>query len=376
MAGVGAVGREISRLGRRFAVGLRVVVVGLCTLLWLGFASTRQPALAALTTVGFTAWSAFHGFWLLRGRSLLVADVVVVCAVCLAQPWTDAVGAQQDSTSWTLAVVSIVVVAYQWHLRVVPGGVATVLITFAYLAGVVLSRPESWLVGVPLGVWTAVEAVLARALFTLLTKGAKAADDATERAGRARRAAVVARVRREDEREHLAAIHDTASATLLMVGLGVVRRREAWLSARAAKDREVILGRADACDTELDLVGELRENVDAGPLRVRWEAARPTFVPASVAAAFSCAVREAFINVVRHAGVDEVVVQVRREGGTVRVEVSDAGRGFEPQGVPNGRYGLTRSIVGRMRGAGGSAEITSIPGYGTRVRLEWPNALA
>jgi len=106
-----------------------------------------------------------------------------------------------------------------------------------------------------------------------------------------------------------------------------------------------------------------------GPLAVTTRT-RPCAVPVPVARAFVGAVHQALSNVVRHAGVDAAAVAVTGTDPVV-VEVTDAGRGFHPAAVPAHRYGLREAIDGRMRAVGGYAEVSSVPGEGTRVRLVW-----
>jgi signal transduction histidine kinase len=80
---------------------------------------------------------------------------------------------------------------------------------------------------------------------------------------------------------------------------------------------------------------------------------------------------EALHNAVRHAGAQRVTVRVSTEPGTLVLEVSDDGTGFDP-GRPELRarhLGLT-SMEERARELGGHLEIRSRPGAGTTVRLE------
>jgi signal transduction histidine kinase len=67
-------------------------------------------------------------------------------------------------------------------------------------------------------------------------------------------------------------------------------------------------------------------------------------------------------------------VDLYAEIGTEAVDVfvRDRGRGFDPEAVPEGRYGVRRSIVDRMQRHGGTAEVRSQPGEGTEVRLHLP----
>jgi signal transduction histidine kinase/phage shock protein PspC (stress-responsive transcriptional regulator) len=80
--------------------------------------------------------------------------------------------------------------------------------------------------------------------------------------------------------------------------------------------------------------------------------------------------REALLNAARHApdtGAIQVYAEIDEAG--MEVFVRDRGGGFEPSAVPPDRRGVRESIVGRMRRAGGQAEIRSSPGAGTEVAL-------
>src|SRR4051794_35825208 len=81
--------------------------------------------------------------------------------------------------------------------------------------------------------------------------------------------------------------------------------------------------------------------------------------------------QEALANAVRHAGARHVGVRLGSAGGTVLLEVSDDGMGFEPSDpdVRSRRLGLT-SMEERAARLGGRLEIRSAPGEGTTVRLE------
>ena len=96
-------------------------------------------------------------------------------------------------------------------------------------------------------------------------------------------------------------------------------------------------------------------------------------VRTSVALAFVRAVREALLNVERHAGVDTAVLTVHGRGGRTVVLVADEGVGFLPEQVARSRRGIRGSVVERMDAVGGSAVVTSHPGAGTTVRLVWPD---
>jgi PAS domain S-box-containing protein len=84
-------------------------------------------------------------------------------------------------------------------------------------------------------------------------------------------------------------------------------------------------------------------------------------------------VRELLFNIVKHAGVDTAKVTVGGTGTQLRIEVSDAGRGFAPgssEAAPTSQ-GLRR-VEQRMQLLGGAMEIASAPGQGTRATLSVP----
>jgi hypothetical protein len=302
-------------------------------------------------------------------------DVVLVSGVCLAQVWTSVPEPTFDGTTWLLATVSIIVVAYQWHVGAVVGAVASVIVVVAYLVGAAIAAPDTWTNALPLGLWLVAEAVLSRGVSVLVRRSGRRADQMVAHEEQARRDAAVIAARRADEQEYLAALHDTASATLLMVGTGVVTSREPWLRAQAARDLESVGSAPEQSDQPVDLVSWLKDTAAHVPLRVIWQTEGEPRVPAVVAAALCHGAREALTNVVRHAGVDEATVSVRRDDeGAVVVEVCDDGAGFDPERVSGHRYGVTRSLVARMARTGGRTRITSRPGLGTAVRMEWSGA--
>jgi signal transduction histidine kinase len=82
--------------------------------------------------------------------------------------------------------------------------------------------------------------------------------------------------------------------------------------------------------------------------------------------------QEALANVRKHAAARQVRVRLCYTGTTVRLTVSDDGKGFVPSDPgTNGGYGL-KGMLDRVRQAGGTVEVTSAPGAGTEVRAEVP----
>ncbi len=88
------------------------------------------------------------------------------------------------------------------------------------------------------------------------------------------------------------------------------------------------------------------------------------------------AVRELLTNVVKHAGVGRARVTAAWGRTRLRLEVTDAGRGF-PRAALRTRllqgdcFGLF-NLQERLRSLGGRCEIRSAPGRGTRVRMTVP----
>ncbi|MBV9837959.1 MAG: GAF domain-containing sensor histidine kinase [Solirubrobacterales bacterium] len=82
-------------------------------------------------------------------------------------------------------------------------------------------------------------------------------------------------------------------------------------------------------------------------------------------------VHEALHNAIRHARAANVAVTLEHHDGTLVVEVTDDGVGFDPQSTDarSRHLGLT-SMEERASELGGSLEIRSAPNAGTRVRLE------
>jgi signal transduction histidine kinase len=83
--------------------------------------------------------------------------------------------------------------------------------------------------------------------------------------------------------------------------------------------------------------------------------------------------QEALQNALRHADASRVVVRLGATDGHLVLEVSDDGRGFDPDApaLRARRLGLT-SMEQRARRVGGRLEIASAAGAGTTVRLEAP----
>jgi PAS domain S-box-containing protein len=87
------------------------------------------------------------------------------------------------------------------------------------------------------------------------------------------------------------------------------------------------------------------------------------------------AVRELFINIVKHSQAHQVVVSLKRVDDTMKIAVQDDGIGFDASKI-NGvmTYGFF-SIRERLKHFGGTFEIDAKPDCGTRITLTSPLAL-
>lgn len=92
------------------------------------------------------------------------------------------------------------------------------------------------------------------------------------------------------------------------------------------------------------------------------------------ATAFFRIVQESLTNVMRHAEASSVSVSLWRDGGALRLEVHDDGRGFDYEAVRHGpSFGLL-GIRERVRVLGGTLSVDSGPGRGSTVAISIPRA--
>jgi len=104
------------------------------------------------------------------------------------------------------------------------------------------------------------------------------------------------------------------------------------------------------CELEIQDIPELRERIVESVIRN---------------------VAEGLTNVGRHAQAQKVAIVVSMKQDVLSVTVQDDGQGFDPNVIPSGHYGLL-GIQERMRLLGGSLEIQSSIGYGTRLEMRFP----
>lgn len=114
---------------------------------------------------------------------------------------------------------------------------------------------------------------------------------------------------------------------------------------------------AQACPDTVRLVHDL-------------EAAATAAIPPQQAADVANILREALSNSVRHSGAHTITVHARKGEGCVLLAVHDDGAGFDSD-ARSGGHGL-QNMRARAEHLGGSLEVVSVPGKGTRVLVTLP----
>lgn len=198
-----------------------------------------------------------------------------------------------------------------------------------------------------------------------------------------------------EERQRLAReLHDSVSQALYGIALGArtARRRIGEDGpANVVEPLDYVLSLAEAGLTEMRaLIFELRPESIAteglvaaiGRQVAATQARYGVKVTATLAAepdisldakeALYRIAQESMHNTVKHARATNISVKLVHEPDEVRLEVQDDGQGFDPSGEFPGHLGL-RSMQERARDIGGTLEIQSAPGEGTRITLRIPH---
>jgi signal transduction histidine kinase len=303
-----------------------------------------------------------------RAHWLIAADVAVAAALVLLTRWVDspatiAAGMPTLPSFWAASpVLACAITGGPWV------GLAGALVISA---ADLIERPE-----------LSLENPFSNILLLLIAGGIGGyivrlgvqAETATARVARTEAALA--------ERDRIArGIHDSVLQVLALVSRrGSALGGEAAELGRLAAEQESALRRLVTSDA-LNVIGptDVRALIEQfGDPRVIVSCpAGPVLLSAGAAGALAEATRAALDNVRRHAGPGTTAwVLVEETATAARVSVRDDGPGFAQgrltQAAAAGRLGVSHSIVGRMRAAGGTAIVTSVPGQGTEVELAIP----
>ena len=183
-----------------------------------------------------------------------------------------------------------------------------------------------------------------------------------------------------EERRRIARdLHDGLTQDLAFIGRNLrrlqqrgdlVERLESAGARALGEARRAVDALADPVDRPLDVVlAEVADEVAAREGgRVALSLARGLAATPAERAALVGITSEAITNAMKHGGARLVHVQLKAEGGRLRLRVVDGGRGFDPGAVPPGGFGLT-SMRERAEAVGGRLQVRSVPGRGTEVEV-------
>ncbi len=334
LAGVAAPGTEDEAAGRPVNESVRHLVIGLALLVIGGAVFAQQNGinlrlgvlLPLLTVAGgaVLAWSqlddAERGKWLVRGGADQRAGLVRL------------------GIGVALATIGVVVLATQGR----------------GLAGF-------WDVGI------AAVAVLAGAALIAAPWGVRLWGDLRDEQAQ--------RIRETERADIAAHLHDSVLQTLALIQRKAGDPGEVTRLARA-QERELRgwlyagpRGSQASLASAVTEVAHEVEDLHGTPIELVITGDRPLDVGGT---ALVQAVREALLNAVRHGAPPvSAYVEVGSEG--VEAFVRDHGPGFDVDAIPADRFGVRKSILGRMARHGGSAALRRLE-RGTEVTLSLPVA--
>jgi signal transduction histidine kinase len=188
-------------------------------------------------------------------------------------------------------------------------------------------------------------------------------------------------------------LHDDVGQRLALLSIGLGRLRQSNAAAAQAHDLEKLTEQTGALArslrqishelhpaalehaglaSALELKCEEVRGATGLDVRVQTSEADTADLPRDVALCLYRVAQEALNNVIRHAGAHRVDLTLRREGGLLKLEVSDDGRGIAPERRGE-RAGLgLRSATERVHACGGELIVESAPGAGTALRVTVP----
>jgi len=324
--------------------------------------------------------------WLRRVAAGYLVATLVILALWI--PATLKIPLPGSDTPWILTVITVATSTAAIVLRPVPAWIYLVVIAAA--SAVVRFEADGGtdaLLAFQDGVMTALFSAVMLALLQLTLRAGQEQDAAATAAQDAAATAATSEVLERQRTQYQAFTHDNVLATLLSAARNTPGTLELTReSARGAlqklgefRDAPVEGGDlnwdeleslliAAALDTGVSI--EITIDPDAHGLRT----------PPEVADALTAALAESLRNSIRHAQgtPDEPVNRLataRIRAGGIEIIVADDGQGFNPRRIAPDRLGVRVSILQRVTVVPGcTAEIHSIRGRGTTVRLGWTAA--
>jgi PAS domain S-box-containing protein len=196
------------------------------------------------------------------------------------------------------------------------------------------------------------------------------------------------------ERQRLAQnLHDAVNQSLFSAGLiaDVLPRlweRDQTEARKSLKDLRRLTRAAQAemrallaelrpsaiTDTDLGDLLYLLANALAGRINIPVEVtvAKEVLLPPETQVAFYRICQEALNNIAKHAKASQVDIELKHDGTAIELHIHDDGLGFDPERktTEHGHYGLSM-MRERAEAAGALLTITSKPGHGTDLVLQW-----
>ena len=131
------------------------------------------------------------------------------------------------------------------------------------------------------------------------------------------------------------------------------------------------LGTGAAVEALVDRIGSRTGLEIEADIDLAYESGRrPSRPTPELEATLYRTVQEALNNVVKHANAEHVRIKIDERGESVRVTIEDDGEGFDRAAMHEG-FGLL-GMQERVALIGGSLEVTSTPGQGSRVSATMP----
>jgi signal transduction histidine kinase len=350
----------LQRVGMRFLRQFGLVCAAWTALLAVTAPSVERPWVL-WAAVGVTAGWAAASFVVPPSLVWGAGWLVVATMLELTGP---AAGTQGWSVVGGATFLVIAAAALSGRRRLVVGVV--LVLSIAALARPLLS--PGWNVGG--GISTLLIFALGATALTWLTRlvtGTVAERDrlATRLARAEREAAVAA-----ERAEAAARLHDSVLQTLTQLERAAGDPASASLAATASADLRAFLRQGPGSGRLWALLDRsVMEAAGADRHRVRFTHAGADPEVDARLSRLADAAAEAVRNAVTHTdGPVRVMGEVDAE--QITVWVADRGAGFDPEDLPDDRLGVRESIVGRLRRAGGSAELgRTSTGAEWRLRL-------
>jgi signal transduction histidine kinase len=198
----------------------------------------------------------------------------------------------------------------------------------------------------------------------------------------------------EDERKRIAReLHDDTSQSLAVLVMAIDSAQATLKSGKIPRLDEARALAVRTIEEIHRMILDLRPSVldDLGlQSAIRWYAerhlvsrgvsvrcefeARDRRWPAAFETAVFRVCQEAMSNIYRHSEAESVLIQVAEADGMLRIEIEDDGKGFDPQnaGSPDRRHFGLMGIRERVEILGGTVDIDSAPGQGTRLKFQVP----